>query len=449
MSSATTSWPRRELWRYLWSWTLGALLVVWLILIAVAWNTGLREGKQFSDGQLASVARVWLAAPAQATPFELFQVPDVAHEYAQEIEVLAWENGRLVTDSRQMAGRLAVSSLPARGFANVSVRDGDGIQPWRAYATELTQGERHRRVVVLMQLTQRYELGKDLAEHVATPAILLLPLIALVQWWTIRRGLRPLEQLSSEVAALDVFAGQRLGTQHRFREFASSVHAINTLVDTLQTRAQREREFASDVAHELRTPLSVIALQARAACSEPTPERLERLEQESLRAGRILSQLLDLARAHRSGDAEALASAQTGIGLGAVTAELIASHAPAAYESGHELSLQGPDVDVFVRTPPMLLELALRNLIENALRHTPAGTQVNVEVWQREDSVGVSVSDDGQRAGAPSETAAPAARGLGLGLRLVQRMAEEMGATLERDNGDPPMTTRFSLRWPR
>jgi len=97
----------------------------------------------------------------------------------------------------------------------------------------------------------------------------------------------------------------------------------------------------------------------------------------------------------------------------------------------------------------MLLELALRNLIENALRHTPAGTQVVVAVWQTAAEAGVSVSDDGQRAGAPLLAQTHGSSGLGLGLRLVERIAEQLGATLQRDTGEAPMTTRFTLRWPR
>ena len=150
-----------------------------------------------------------------------------------------------------------------------------------------------------MDIRQRGELGKDIAEHVAGPALLIFPLVALALWWAIRRGLRPLDQLSTEVAALEGFAGQRLDAEHRFREFNSTVTAINALVDSLQRQAERERAFASDVAHELRTPLAAMTLQASAAQLDPSPERLAQLEQESLRAGRILAQLLDLARAQR------------------------------------------------------------------------------------------------------------------------------------------------------
>jgi two-component system, OmpR family, sensor histidine kinase QseC len=127
----------------------------------------------------------------------------------------------------------------------------------------------------------------------------------------------------------------------------------------------------------------------------------------------------------------------------------MASHAQLAHEHQQEMSLVEPETPVVVSVQPMLLELALRNLIENALRHTPAGTQVAVEVWQTALAVGVSVSDDGQRAElSPPSEPPPSGSGLGLGLRLVERIAEQMGATLTRDTGQRPMTTRFTLGWP-
>jgi two-component system sensor histidine kinase QseC len=103
------------------------------------------------------------------------------------------------------------------------------------------------------------------------------------------------------------------------------------------------------------------------------------------------------------------------------------------------------------RLQPLQLELVLRNLIENALRHTPPGTQIEVAVWRSaQGAVGISISDDGGRA-QPDQIAAAIpegrAAGLGLGLRLVERLAEQMGADLERDRGESPMTTRFTLRW--
>jgi len=443
-STKTLRAPQRELWRHLWGWTLGALLCVWLSLIAVAWSTGHHEAEEITDGQLMAIARLWLAT--QPVPTQPLGEPldrRGVRSYVQDVAVLQWRAGHLVADTHQWVRHLHLDAgLPQTGWSVQRV----GRSDWRMYVAESGQN----RVAVLMDMGQRYDLGKDVAARVARPALLVLPLIALGLWWTIRRGLRPLESLSSEVAELGALAGQRLDTQHRFREFSSTVLAINTLLDTLQAQAQRERDFASDVAHELRTPLAAITLQANAAQHDPTPERLARLEQESLRAGRILSQLLELSRAQRwgvGGAASGLEQARP-LDLGAVAAELISSHAQLAHESGHELSLKQPEQAVQVSALPMLLELAVRNLLENALRHTPPGTQVGVEVWRAGGALGLSVSDDGQRDSAAGLSPPSSDVGLGLGLRLVQRMAEQMGAVLERGAGAPPMTTRFTLRWP-
>ena len=439
--------PQPALWRHLWSWTFGAVLVVWITLVAVAWSTGFREARKFIDGQLVATAQLWLATAPAAKPVPPPKPVGVNDEYIPNLAVLAWTDGALDTDTHRLAAGIELDRLTRPGLTDVTYINGNGPREWRAYVVEQAQGDRVRRVAVLVDRSERNALGLDLAEHVALPALLLLPLVALVLWWTIRRGLRPLDRLSNEVAELDSAAGQRLDKAHRHREFVSTVSAINTLVDSLQAQAERERAFASDVAHELRTPLAAIALQASVAQHEPTPDRLAQLEHEALRAGRILSQLLDLARAQRHGGPGEAGHPPAALDLAEVAAQLVAEHAPHGHASGHELSLLPSAEPVWVHAAPMLLELALRNLIANALRHTPPGTQIEVAVWRSSDAQGVSVCDDGQRLGAARPHVS--SDGLGLGLRLVERLAEQMGARLERSAGTPPMTTCFSLRWPR
>lgn len=439
--TAALATPRGRLRHYLLRWALGTLVVVWLALVGLAWSTGFHEARKFSDAQLIAVAQLWSRVqPGHADVATLHPENTHGGEYVHELAVIAWQGGVLVTDTHGLAGGIRPGALPLNGFATVDVAHAGRTGEWRAYAVGAGPGQR---VVALMDMRERRDLGNDLARHVAQPALLVLPLVALLLWWAVRRGLAPLDRLSREVATLDGFAGQRLDAQHRFSEFASTVAAINNLVDTLQTRARREREFASDVAHELRTPLAALSLQAGAAQQSPTPERLQQLSDEALRAGRILAQLLDLARAQRAGGH---AVEHPATDLVATAAAQVAAHAPDADRQGHELSLQAPSAIVAVNVPPMLVELALRNLIDNAVRHTPPGSLVLVQVWQDAQGVALSVSDDGQRRdGIPAVPAR--GPGLGLGLRLVERMAEEMGATLVRDAGEPPMTTRFVLRW--
>jgi two-component system sensor histidine kinase QseC len=299
-------------------------------------------------------------------------------------------------------------------------------------------------VVVLVEINRLKALGRDIAEHVVRPALVLLPLVALMLAWAIPRGLAPVDQLSQDIAALDVDTGQMLASGRRYRELASTVQAINALVQRLQVQAQRERRFTSDVAHELRTPLTALVLQARLARDGSTPEQRQaaaaRVEREALRSGRILSQLLDLARAEGL-NRQPLER----VDLCALALGVVSEQAPMAHELGQDLGLEAPPQPVWVNGHATMLELALRNLVDNAIRHTPSGTQIEVRIERSPAGETVlSVSDDGTPAGVP-QARQP---GLGIGLTLVRRIADWHGVALHTDLPEPPLKTRFALVWP-
>lgn len=467
---------RPALWRYLWRWTLGALGLAWLTLMAASYYAGLHEANEITDAHLASAVNVLLqisAFGAQAADPSGMQIP-VEEEFqsfiplgrhlnlARSLAVLVWDKNTLVVDSRPMDQRWLVSVPDGYSTLLLPPSAGAAEHRWRIFAAQ--RADNARRAAAMIDLDQRARIGRQVAYAIARPALIVLPLVALLLWWALRRGLRPLNVLSSHVAGLNLQSGERLDDSHRFAEFASMVAAINGLIERLQSQADRERAFASDVAHELRTPLAAIALHTNIAAAPAGPaaraEALGKLQHEALRAGQILGQLLDLARAQRFGD-----DAMQDVVLGELAARVTAGFAQSSHESGHVLELECASAPVTVRGNPLLLELALRNLIANALMHTAAGTLVQVAVGQDGGVQSLSVSDNGGGDGVgaqahtgdtsgepvapdparPGHPANPA--NLGIGLRLVERIAATHQAQLVRDAGEPPMRTRFSIRW--
>lgn len=440
--------PQRLLRRYLWTWTLLTLVTIWLTLAGVAYYTGLHEADEITDGKLVSTAELLLrpgmglgshdqplSLPAGRSPH--------ATGYAPELRIVAWTDDRVVWDSHGMAALLPDPLAP--GHQTLTPDPTRPAHTWRAFVADAAPANGPaRRVAVLIEMGWRQTLGRDIAEHIIRPALVLLPLVALLLAWSIRRGVRPVERLSENILALDLDTGQTLPPKQPFKELSSTVHAINTLVQRLQAQLQRERRFTSDVAHELRTPLTAMLLQSRLAraCDNPAErsQALAAVEQGALRAGHILGQLLDLARA-QSLDNLALEP----VDLCALAQQELASHAPIAYERGQELALEAPTDPVCVPGHRTMLELALRNLIDNALRHTPTGTLVEVCVGHTPAGHAMlSVSDNGAREGAqPSDNP-----GMGVGLTLVQRIADAQGVALEHTTGSPSTPHRWTLTWP-
>lgn len=420
---------RNSLTRHLLVWALGALVLVWAGFMVVGVSTGLHEADELTDGHLASVSALLLrqqggvftaagANPKPGIPSDL-----KSHDYQQSLSVVVWDaTGHMITHT----GAAAPPAFAVdEGFADMQL--GPQAQQWRSFARWDFEGAaRSRRVMVLLSAEERDALAWDIAQQVAEPGLWLLPVVALALGLAIRRGLRPLHLLSADVHALDVAQASTLQARHPHAEFEAVVAAINILIGRQQAALQRERALADEVAHELRTPLASLVLLARALQGPLSPaeraQTLQQLEADALRAGNVVAQLLALARTSRV----ELAEAAQPVELLALAQRVVADYAQTAWQSGHGLGLVGP-AGLAVSGHPVLIELALRNLIENALRHTVRGTEIEVQVGHNTGSAWLQVCDSGA-----AEAQAKPADALGLGHKIVTRVAEVHGGKFER-----------------
>lgn len=435
--------------RRLLAWALGALTLVWAFFIVVGYSTGEHEADELTDGHLASVSSLLmpLAAgglgPATTPPAALASAELKAHDYQSSLSVMVWDaQGRLL--SRTGDAPTPTFEGPD-GFATLQL--GQPPRPWRAFSR--WDSDHLRKLTVMLSVAERDALAADIAGQVIEPGLWLLPVIALVLGLAIHRGLRPLRALAREVHALNPLKPSRVQAPERYRELLATVDAINRLVDRYQAVLLRERALANEIAHELRTPLASLLLQARTVHEATGPalhEAVRRLEKDALRAGDVLAHLLALARTSRA----ELDEAAQPLDLDALARRVVSEFAADAHASGRELGLSSPG-PFPLSGHAVLLELALRNLVQNALAHTPPGTQVEVELDPA--SGWVQVADDGLRHKEVSDEYADARQRvqplkMGLGHRVVEKVAALHGARFEPDVALPGERRGWRILFP-
>ncbi|MCM5681207.1 two-component sensor histidine kinase [Schlegelella sp. S2-27] len=437
---------RGSLQRHLTGWAVAALAVVWAGFIAIGFGTGEHEADELTDGHLASVASLLLgqreirfAVHGAPSPRGWSELPEMrSHDYQQSLSVVLWDAGGRVL------ARTGGSPLPPfdaqEGFETLSL--GDPPQHWRTFS-RWDSPQRQRKLMVLLSIDERDALARDIAEQIARPGLWMLPVVALAVGLAIRRGLRPLRALSQEVRTLDIHRSPALHASQRHLEFESMVEAVNLLVERYQAALARERQLASELAHELRTPLASIALHARGLRDENTTAReatLQRIERDALRAGDVLTELLALARADRTEMSEAARP----LDLAELARRVAGEFAQRALDTAHDLAVTGAS-----RLPcvghDLLLQIALRNLIENALAHTPRGTRVEVQLDA--ESGWMQVCDDGAGGSARSGEVPAAADvlGLGLGHRVVDKIAAIHHGRFEAVEPPPGYSTCYRI----
>lgn len=253
---------------------------------------------------------------------------------------------------------------------------------------------------------------------------LFAAVVLVVAVWTIRASLKPLRALSEQASTISPGSiSVHLPHDGLPSELVPLVTAVNDALDRLAKGFEIQRQFTADAAHELRTPLSILTAGLEAL---PSSAEIERLRQDAERMNRLVAQLLRVARL----DAQPMDLSQT-VDLGEVAGGVVEHLAPWAARAGRSLAFEPAERPVPVRGNPDALSDAIRNLVENAIAHSPAGEEVIVAV----DAQGaVSVSDRGP--GVPPEhrekvferfwrsrERRSSGQGAGLGLSIVAEIA--------------------------
>lgn len=262
-------------------------------------------------------------------------------------------------------------------------------------------------------------LGNEVSEHMLVPMSLTLVFVLGATLLSIRSALAPVMRAAAEAERVDPMdAGARLETAGMPLEIAQLAGAVNRSYARVGELVRAQKLFTSAIAHEIRTPLAVVSLELE-RIDHP---RAQRVLAEIEELSRFIDQIVALARLE-SIDRARFAS----IDLDALLEEVVASLAGWVYERGATIAFEPGGGTVLGH--PALLKDAVRNLVENAVRH--GGPGVAIIVASRPDG-SILVQDDGRGLGEPDEGGAPGhykrAGGLGIGLEIVRRIAVLHGA---------------------
>ena len=312
---------------------------------------------------------------------------------------------------------------------------------WRVYA--ITNADLGVRVLVGDNLSMRDHLVNDVIRGLLLPALLIVPVLAVLIWLSVRRGLEPLRKIAGDLEARPASDLSPIGDVGTAREIVPVLQSLNGLFARVAGLRERERNFTAFAAHELRTPLAGLKTQAQVAlASDDAAIRDQALRQIVVgvdRTGRLVRQLLDMSAVEaldRPGKRGVVRPAPV---LRSLAAELADPARQVSVEVAPELEA------VELHIEPELFALAARNLMENAVNHSPPGGVVRCRVAGEPEAGQIIIEDEGP--GIPEEelprvterffrgrNKAPV--GSGLGLAIVELALGRSGWKLQLKNRD-------------
>lgn len=357
-------------------------------------------------------------------------------------------------DGRRLAGRLDIAA-PSPGFSLVRFRGGgQAVQEGRALTTRLPSGS----LLVIVQRSQAATALRELLPQVVLAISLVASLLGILATLlfahVIARRLTGTQQTADAIAAGDL--SRRIPTDRLDGVFAAQADALNRMLDRMEDMVRAQRLFSSNLAHDLRSPLTRLRGTLRDGAAQQAGEgaalatTFDRAERECAAIIGIFDALLRLAEIESGRHPAAIGA----VALAPLVEDIVETMEPVTADHGGRLTIGQLDA-VRVRGDADLINQMLVNLLENVAMHAPAGTNARLSATRDGDGAAIVVRDDGPglpaadraRVLRPFERGAASAgrRGSGLGLAIVQAIVRFHHGRLELEDGAPGLIVRIWL----
>ena len=413
---------------------LSAWLSIVIAMVAVAagifaFSSAYQEAIELQDEQLRQMA---LLINRQYLPLQLSDGPEGTEESGLEFRVAVQVIKRASGNEPVLTGELAglQADLPD-GIQTVKVRE----VSWRVVVKTLRSG---LRVALGQKTAVRDEIAHDDALRTLMPFLLLIPILILLVGHLIRQMFKPIKVMASDIDHRNEGDLAALSEAKMPSEIRPFVVAINQLLWRVGQSVAAQRRFVADAAHELRSPLTALSLQAeRLADAEMSPEaqtRLAALRRGILRNRSLLEQLLTLARVQEPSPEKCLP-----VSVQKIFRQVLEDLMPLAEVKNIDLGVvNGQDANV--TTTEVELYTLVKNLVDNAIRHTPHGGRVDLSVQRLDTTTILEITDTGP--GIPEHersrvfeafyrTLGHDELGSGLGLSIVKAISTRINATVQ------------------
>ncbi|MEO5702208.1 MAG: ATP-binding protein [Casimicrobiaceae bacterium] len=408
-------------------WLMAGLLLAGIVAAAATYQRAREEANVLFDYQLQQMAASLTGMPIAAS------VPPGAPPGAGALVVQVWDRNGVQVYLSQPQSRLPQHAR--LGFNTVAAETGE----WRVFSMLAGQ----QVVQVAQPMAVRSALATSMALRTIVPLLAVLPALAVLAWFVIARGLKPIDRLAAQLSARSSRELEPLPEAGLPQEVTPLVHALNGLLARLNEARAAQRTFIADAAHELRTPLTAVHLQAqlaqRATEGEERATAFAELRSGLERATHLVEQLLTLAREEPGVTERPFGS----VDLDALAQEVVADRAGVAQARRIDLGYTAPPAPIAVRGDRDGLYTLLANLVDNAVRYTPAGGRVDVALSDdaaptllvRDSGPGISESERPRVFDRFYRAPGTASPGSGLGLAIVKRIADRHGAVVELGPG--------------